>query len=339
MPRAVIDGVASWVPENRLTNDDLADRLGTWSADRILAKTGIRERRIAAPDECSSDLAVRAAQRLIGDGRLDPNEIDYILLCTQSPDFFLPTTACLIQERLGAPRTCGALDFNLGCSGYVYGLSLAKGLIESGQARCVLLLTAETYSKYINPKDRSVRSLFGDGAAATVVRAQEGTEAGIGQFLFGTDGRGGKNLIVPAGASRLPASEATAVETEDADGNVRSQNDLAMNGREIFRFAIETVPRAIKTLLERAKLAMEDIDFVIFHQATTFMLSELTRKIHIPAEKVPLEIEDIGNTVSSTIPIVIERLAARNALKTGHRLLLVGFGVGYSWAGGLVTWK
>lgn len=339
MPRAVVDGVASWLPETRLTNDDLAGQMGTWSADQIFEKTGIRERRIAASDECASDLAVKAAQRLIGEGRLDPNEIDYILLCTQSPDYLLPTTACLIQERLGAPRSCGALDFNLGCSGYVYGLSLAKGLIESGQARCVLLLTAETYSKYIHPMDRSVRTLFGDGAAATVIRAQEGVEAGIGQFLFGTDGRGGKNLIVPAGASRLPASEATAVEAEDGDGNVRSRNDLSMNGREIFRFAIETVPRAIKALLERTGLTIEDIDFVVFHQATRFMLNELVRKMRIPAEKVPLELEDVGNTVSSTIPIVIERLAARNMLKSGHRLLLVGFGVGYSWAGGLVTWK
>lgn len=337
MHKAVISALASYLPERVLTNKDLAAQFGTWTAEQIFEKTGIRSRHRAGPDECASDLAVKAAQKLIDSGRLDPQEVDYLLFCTQAPDHYLPTTACLIQDRLKLPRSCGALDFNLGCSGYVYGLSLAKGLIESSQARCVLLLTAETYSKYINSKDRSVCTVFGDGAAATVLRAAEGA-AGLDQFIFGSDGRGGRNLIVQTGGMRCQRTEETAQESTDADGNVRSANDLYMNGREIFLFAIQAVPVTINSLLEKAGLGRDDIDFFVFHQATRYMLDELVRKCKLPPDRVPYAFEMVGNTVSSTIPLVLEDLILSGRIKTGHRLMLVGFGVGYSWAGGIVRW-
>lgn len=344
MPDALIAAIASHLPEQTLTNETLAERHGSWTAEQIMQKVGIRERRIAAPEECASDLAVKAVQRLFEEGRLTPGEVDYVLYCTQSPDYLLPTTACLLQKRLGLPRSCGALDFNLGCSGFVYGLSLAKGLVASGQARCILLVTAETYSKFIHPRDFSVCALFGDAAAATVIRAaEEGGEGdgggSIGQFVFGTDGGGGGNLIVPTGGLRRARTAETAAETTDKDGNTRSQDNLYMNGREIFLFAIQQVPRAIAALLAKTGLTLEEIDQLVLHQANRFMLDELVRKIPFPREKTPYEFEDIGNTVSCTIPIALERLASQGRLQRGNRLVLVGFGVGYSWGACTVEWR
>lgn len=338
MPRAVIQSLATHLPAAVLSNDDLAARLGVWTSAQILEKTGIRERRVAAPDETAADLAFAAARKLIDSGRLNPASVDALLFCTQAPDHFLPTTACLLQERLGLPRTILALDYNLGCSGYVAGLALAKGLIESGLARTVLLLTADTYSKFIHPQDRSVCTLFGDGAAATVLAASDAPGAGLGAFLFGTDGRGGSQLIVPTGGARRPRTPESAVPATDADGNTRSADNLYMNGREIFRFAITTVPRTVTQLMEKAGLTPATVDHLVLHQANRFMMDELVRKMQWPPEKAPMRVENLGNTVSSTIPFVLEEMAADGRLTPGKRLLLVGFGVGYSWAGCDLTW-
>ena len=337
--QAIIESLEIHLPERIVTNEELAGRLGKWTAEEIFRKTGMRERRFAARDECSSDLAIAAARKLIAGGRLNPSDVDYILFCTQSPDYFLPQTAPIIQDRLGLPRTCGSLDFNHGCAGFVAGLSIAKGLIASSQARCVLFLTGETYSKFINPKDGSVATLFGDAGSATVVRACDtNTPAGIGEFVFGSDGRGAKNLIVPAGALRKPRSEATAIEATDSDGNTRSENDLYMNGRDVFRFAIVEVPKTVKALLEKARQTPDDIDYLILHQANRYMLDQLAQRLPVPKEKIPYEFEDVGNTVSCTIPITLHRLQGRGELRSGSRLLLVGFGVGYSWAACTLTW-
>jgi len=196
MSRAVIAAIEFHLPERRLTNPQLAEEFPDWGTEKIAEKTGIHARHIAAPGELSSDLANAAALKLFSSGSVRPEEIDFVLLCTQTPDFALPTTACLLQHRLGIPRSAGALDFNLGCSGYVYGLSLAKGLIETGQARRVLLLTAETYSKLIDPADRTVRTIFGDAGAASLVMANDEVDQEcLGPFAFGTDGAGGRNLV------------------------------------------------------------------------------------------------------------------------------------------------
>jgi 3-oxoacyl-[acyl-carrier-protein] synthase-3 len=201
--QAQISAIEYYFPTNVVTNEDLARDFPEWTPAKILEKTGIAERRLAAADQCSSDLAVEAAEKLFQSGACQRSEVDYLLLCTQSPDYFLPSTACLLQDRLGIPQTAGALDFNLGCSGYVYGLGLAKGLIETGQARKIVLITAETYSKFMHPSDKSVRPLFGDAAAATLISAHDfsGGEL-IGPFVFGTDGRGAENLIVRRGGMR-----------------------------------------------------------------------------------------------------------------------------------------
>ena len=197
--QAAIAAIEYYLPERTISTQDLATEFPEWSAEKIDAKTGICERHIAAAGECASDMAVAAARKLFDSGACRPGEIDYLLLCTQSPDYFLPTTACLVQNRLGIPTASGAMDFNLGCSGYVYGLGLAQGLIASGQASRILLLTAETYSKFLNARDRSVRTIFGDAAAATLVSAVDEPTPRIGPFVYGTDGSGGPNLIVPTG--------------------------------------------------------------------------------------------------------------------------------------------
>ena len=336
MKKASIAAVASYFPERTLTNEQLAADFPDWPAEKIMEKTGIACRRVASEEECASDLGVRAAQRLFESGACRPEEIDFLLFCTQSPDYFLPTTACLVQDRLGLRTNCGALDFNQGCSGFVYGLSLAKGLIESGAASRVLLITAETYSKFINLRDRTVRTLFGDAAAATLITAVESDDDLIGPFIFGTDGRGAENLIVAAGGLRKPISATTAEEREDKGGNWRSDQNLSMNGPEIFNFTLSAVPAAVKQLLERAGCTAADVDYYVFHQANRFMLERLRSKMNIPAEKFIIELEDCGNTVSSTIPIALERIAADGHIAAGARGMLVGFGVGYSWAAAMV---
>lgn len=199
--KAAINAIEYHLPDDVLTNSQLAVEHPDWAVEQYEQKIGITQRHISADGECSSDLGVVAAQKLFAGGACKPEGIDYLLFCTQSPDYFLPTTACIIQHRLGIPQSSGALDFNLGCSGYIYGLGLAKGLIETGQAKKVLLITAETYTKFIHPGDRTVRPLFGDAATATLIQAMESADSSatpsIGPFVYGTDGKGAKNLIVP----------------------------------------------------------------------------------------------------------------------------------------------
>ena len=301
---AKLTAIEYYLPEKILSTQDLSAEFPEWSVEKIDDKTGIRERHIAAPEECSSDLAVAAARKLFDSGACRPDEIDFVLLCTQSPDYFLPTTACLVQDRLGIPTTAGALDFNLGCSGFVYGLGLAEGLIASGQARNLLLLTAETYSKFLHPRDKSVRTLFGDAAAATLLTASE--QPSLGPFVYGTDGAGAPNLIVPAGGMRQARTAETAIAKEDDSENLRSQDNLFMAGGEIFNFTLSAVPKSIQALLERASLSFEQIDLFVFHQANRFMLEHLRKRLKIPAEKFQVSMAHCGNTVSSTIPIALK---------------------------------
>jgi 3-oxoacyl-[acyl-carrier-protein] synthase-3 len=319
------------LPERVLDNAALAAEFPDWTVDKIARKTGIKERRLAGPGETASDLAAKAARKLFASGETNPASIDYVILCTQSPDYLLPTTACLLQDRLGIPTHAGALDINLGCSGFVYGLSLAKGLIETGQARTVLLLTAETYSKYMHPSDRSVRTLFGDAAAATLVEATQAPTS-LGPFVFGTDGSGGENLIVKTGGTRNPGLVGPPGAAEPGP------DWLWMNGPEIFAFTLRVVPEVLDRLLGAADLNRDDVDQYVMHQANAYMLSHLRKKIGVPEERFVMALQDCGNTVSSTIPIAIKHAVADGRIEPGHLLALVGFGVGFSWGAGLVRW-
>jgi 3-oxoacyl-[acyl-carrier-protein] synthase-3 len=335
---AVVVDIASYFPEKILGNDELAARFPEWPEEKILEKTGIRTRHIAAADQTAADLAFEAAHNLFARGKVTPGDVDFVILCTQAPDYILPTSACILQDRLGIPTSAGAIDINLGCSGFVYSLSVAKGLIETGAARCVLLLTADTYSKYIHPNDKSVRTLFGDAACATVVAADGSAEAheSIGPFVFGTDGSGYKNLIVEAGGGRRPRDVDTSVERVDRFGNVRTDEHLYMNGAEVMAFSLREVPKAVDQLLHKAQCTKDDIDFFVMHQANKFMLEALCKKLKVPANKVPVCVENCGNTVSSTIPLTLIELREQGKLLPNTTLMLVGFGVGYSWAACLV---
>ena len=332
---AYLKAIASHLPEKVETNEQLQADNPSWDMAKISAKTRIERRRIAGDDETSADLAFKAAQHLLTNSPIQRDEIDYLLFCTQSPDYLLPTSACILQDRLRLPVTCGAIDFNLGCSGYVYGLQLGNALLSSGTAANVLFLTAETYSKYIHPEDRSVRVLFGDAATATLISGhQQG--ARIVACEVGTDGSGYGNLIVPIGGARRRPSRETPMESTDENGNIRSDANLFMNGQELFAFTLKRVPEVVDKLLTKTGLTAEAVDTYVFHQANAFMIEHLRRKMRLPKEKVPLLFKEVGNTVSNTIPLVLSQLAPY--LVPGSKVMLVGFGVGYSWGACLLEW-
>jgi 3-oxoacyl-[acyl-carrier-protein] synthase III len=327
-----IVSIAYHLPDHVLDNHALAATNPRFQPDKVKAKTGIDRRHVAAPDETAADLAVKAAERLFAGNDIVRETIDLVIFCTQAPDYFLPTTACTIHARLGLPSHAGAFDINLGCSGFVYGLGLAAAMIETGQASRVLLLTADTYSKFIDVEDLSVRSIFGDAGAATLI---EGGRGGLGPFVYGTDGKGAEHLMVPTGGLRSPVGEGFYT---IHGGAQRTGRPLHMNGPEVFNFTIAAVPKAVEALLAKAGLPPEAIDLFVFHQANTTMLEALRRKLDIPPERFFVDLSDAGNTVSSTIPIALARAAAQGRLAAGNRVMLVGFGVGYSWGATVLTW-
>ncbi|QDT05772.1 3-oxoacyl-[acyl-carrier-protein] synthase 3 protein 1 [Rubripirellula lacrimiformis] len=329
MPYAQIGKIAVHLPERVETNAMLAEEYPRWDLPLIEEKTGIRQRHIAAPDETASDLAVAAAEKLFDSGAIDRNDVDFLLLCTQTPDYPLPTTSCLIQDRLGLPTRCGAIDFNLGCSGFVYGLAVADGLIQSRAAKNILLLTAETYSKYIDQDDRSLRTIFGDAAAATLITP--GETPSLWGFQFGSDGSGGDMLMVGDGGAR-PASDAIKPRHRK-----RWKSRLYMDGPSLINFTVDAIPRLIDEILEENGLSDAGIDKYLMHQATWKMLDQLRSRMNVSDDRLPIDMVDVGNTVSCTLPILIDQLRSKGELKSGQTNMLVGFGVGLSWAGCL--WK
>jgi len=330
-PFAEIQSIACHLPDRMLGNAELVEQFPHWTEEKIVRKLGIENRPIAAEGETAADMAVLAAETLLENGSCEHEDIDFVLFCTQSPDYFLPTSACIIHERLGLPKACGALDFNLGCSGYVYGLSLAKGLIETGAAKKVLFLTSETYSKYINLNDRAARPLFGDGAAATLIAARTVKEEPIGPFVFGTDGSGADLLMVSAGGHRLPSSAETAAEQPDGKGSVRSMDQLKMHGPGIFSFAVDRVPPLVEELLHKSGKSREEVGTYIFHQANKYMLDRLQELCHLKGMNFFNNVMQRGNTVSSSIPIAMIDAWHSGVLKPNEWVMLVGFGVGLSW--------
>ena len=310
----------------------LPDKIDENPKNRLTKKTGILKRHICSENEIASDLAFRAAKKLFVSG-VDKNSIDCLILCTQSPDYYLPTTACLLQDKLGLPKTCGAFDYNLGCSGYIYGLSIAKGLIESEQAENILLVTAETYSKYINSKDNTVLPLFGDGATATLISGIDVEESGLTGFVFGTDGSGYNKLIVPVGGMKNRVSETCVEETTDDFGNTRTNLDLYMDGSAISDFALEVVPDTLEKVLTKSNLKKDEVDYFVFHQANKFMLEFLQMKCDLLGYPYWNDVKEYGNTVSSSIPIAIADMMRAIADREIKKVLSIGFGVGLSWGG------
>ena len=323
--------IATYLPKQILSNVDLANEFNRWEPEKIEAKLGIRERHISAKNQTAGDLAFNAAEKVLENYEKD--KIDMLIFCTQSPDHFLPATACILHKRLGLQNNVAAYDFNQGCSCYVYGLAMAKAFINSGIAKIVLLIVGETYSKHIHPKDLANRTIFGDGAAATIIEKNE--KEHIFEFVLGTDGTGEQNLIVQNGCFRSIKDE-NAEEITNEAGDISTLNNLFMNGPEIFNFTIESVPKAFNECLVKNKITLDDIDYVIFHQANSFMIEYLRKKIKIPKEKFYANMLLTGNTVSATIPIAISDSLNQGYIKKGDKVLLCGFGVGYSWGAVLI---
>ncbi|WP_159479147.1 3-oxoacyl-ACP synthase III family protein [Chryseobacterium sp. 18068] len=318
-------------PEVMITNEDLKKDFPDYDFERFEEKVGIKRRYVVSDDETALDLAEKACNKLFQN--FDKQKIDYILYCTQSPEYFLPTTACILQDRLGLRKDIGALDFNLGCSGFTYGVNLANALISSGQVENVLLVTAETYSKFIHPKDKTNRSIFGDAAAATLISKTD--DDNILKFKFGTDGSGYDKLIVKNGCSKFPL-DSDAEQISYGTDNIYTDNHLYMNGPEVFNFTTKVIPDFVKEIMADNKLEINQIDQFVFHQANSFMLDFLRKRVKISKENFYNDLSDGGNTVSCTIPIALKRYT--DSLEENKELTLgiVGFGVGLSWSGGII---
>jgi 3-oxoacyl-[acyl-carrier-protein] synthase III len=315
-----------YLPERRVTNEDIMKDFPAWSPEVFEKTVGVKCRHVAAPGETAADMAMKAAVKLLE--RVDRSDVDFTILCTQYPDYYKPTTACLLQKKLGLRNDSGAYDINLGCSGFVYGLALAKALIAGDIARNVLLLTSTCASQYIYHKDRAKQCLFGDGASATLVSKSEKNK--IFSFEFGTDGNN-KVLVIPNGAFRR-RYDFGAPEIEYEPGSITTDNHLQMDGHEIMNFTLIRVPPLIRNILEKNGLKLEEIDHFIFHQANPFILEHVRRRCGIPAEKFFNDIVNTGNTGSSSIPLGIKSLLMDKKATEGQKLLLAGFGVGLSWA-------
>lgn len=327
-----IDQISFHLPSNVLTNKNLKDMFSDFDEEKFKNKIGIIERRFANENETSLDLAFFAAHKLLE--KENKNDIDFILFCTQSPDYLLPTSACILQERLGLSKNIGALDYNLGCSGYIYGLAIAKGLIFSGVSKKILLVTAETYSKYIHPKNKSNKAIFGDAGSASIVSL--GGSGKIGDFILGTDGSGFDKLIVKNGGSRNKSDEAP-IEYACGMNDFTDENHLYMNGPEIYNFTLDVIPKTFEKILKINNLSVYEIDYFIFHQANNYMLDYLCKKLKIPKNKFHNEMYYTGNTVSCTIPIALFNALSQGKVKRGDKILLLGFGVGLSWGGTIIT--
>lgn len=333
MRNSYLQFISYYLPEKTLSNEDLNRVFPEWSTEKILKKTGVGLRHIAASDETAVDMAEKAANGLLDGIGFDRSVIDFIILCTQSPDYFLPTSACILQDRLRLKDSCGAFDYNLGCSGYVYGLGIAKGLIESGQAENVLLLTSESYTKYLHPEDKSCRTIFGDGASASLItsnKAVGGLNARIGNLSYRTIGSHFRSLIVENGCSRQ-CVRGHAEDVRDADNNfVKNPDYLFMDGREIFEFSAHAVPEVMNENLQKNNLSSDDVDLFVLHQANAYMLNYVRMRTKIPSGKFVVDLANQGNTVSSTIPIALKNHIQDSPLPEGSKMMLCGFGVGLS---------
>ena len=314
----MIQEIATYIPTKTLCNDELCVGLGRWTSEEVYQKTGIRRRVVAGEDETALDMGVKACETLF-DKLGEIPAIDYILFCTQFPDHSLPPNATLLQARLNLPDSLGAFDFNLACSGYVYGLHMAKSMLAAGTARNVLLVTADTYTHHIAKDDAVCRPIFGDAASATLLCHDSSVE--LNHFTLGTSGAHGMRLSCSDHGEKVHLG---LIDDEESEG-------ISMQGPDVFNFSLQVVPPAIRSTLAKAKLEVQDVDYFVLHQANAFMLEHLRRRIKVEKDHFVVDMENIGNTVSSSIPIVLEKMLAAGELVSGKRVLLCGFGVGFSW--------
>lgn len=328
MMRSVgILGIGHYVPEKVLTNFDLEKMVDT-SDEWITERTGIKQRHVAAPEEATSDLSLKAAQKALEDAGVAPEEIDLVIVATASPDHAFPSTACLVQDRIGA-KNAAAFDLSAGCSGFVYSLGVASQMIKTGLYNKALIIGAETLSRIMNWQDRNTCVLFGDGAGAAVVGVVEDGYGVLGIDL-GADGSGGKYLYQPAGGSRTPASEQTIADND---------HTIHMNGPEVFKFAIQIMGKTAKTALKNAGMKPEELDMLFPHQANLRIISSAAKRLKMPMEKVWVNVDKYANTSAASIPIALCEAQAAGVLKKGDNILLDGFGAGLTWAAIVLKWS
>lgn len=326
--------ITYYLPDIIVTNDDLALEFHQISSDSIYRQSGIRKRRVVRPYELGSDLSFRAAEKLFHENpAIDLDTIDLLISCSQGPDFKAPSNSVLIHERLGLSENCACLDMPLGCSGYVYCLGIAKAMLASGQARNILILTSEVPSHIIHSEDLYLRMIFGDAGTATYMSLDSLPK--IGNFVYGTDGSGARALYVDRSAARNPIDSDWINLHANEIGNLQ-HGRMYMNGSDIVHFSIKKVPELLRHTLLKNNLTFEQIDLFIFHQASGFILNVLKRKCKIPDEKFFVYIEDVGNTVSNTIPIALAEAIKQNVAREGMRVMLLGFGIGFAWGGTVI---
>jgi 3-oxoacyl-[acyl-carrier-protein] synthase-3 len=324
-----IDKISIHLPQRILSNDMLAEEFNI-STSEIFKRTGIETRYLSATDETASDLAYMAGQQLLSKEPDLNKSIDFLIFCSDCFDYIAPASSCILQNRLELPKTTGCIDLPYGCSGFVYGLGIANGLLESGMAKRILFLTCDTSTKTLHPKNFDQRSLFSDAAVAMLISKNNKTPAN--QFVFGTDGSGALDLYIEGSAFRKPHDVNFKKESSLPHG------EMVMNGANIFSFALKTVPALVNDTLKKSGLNFEDIDLFIFHQANGFILETLRKKMNIPKEKFYTNIKDYGNTVASSIALAIYGAEQEKILQKGMKVLVAGFGVGNSWAATVINY-
>ena len=337
MTNSRISAIHYCVPRLRLTNEELEERFGQRQVRSIVKMAGIKERRIAAPGQTAADLAYWATRRLVEDRKIDLAEIDLVIFASQTPDYQIPATACVLHGRLGLSDRCAAFDVNLGCTAYPYSLSIAHGLISTGVAKKALVINAETLTKVIHPEDRSLIPLHGDAAVVSLVEACPET-SGFRAFLLGTDGTGYEHLIIPASGMRKPRTAESSLPVADESGIVRSQEHLYMNGPAIFHFSIHKIPEVINQALAQFNVGMEDLDLVVLHQANKTMVNQIYRTVGVPEEKQFYFMETVGNVSGPSLPLTLAEAWRQGRVRPRSKTLLVAFGVGLSWGVALHEW-
>lgn len=331
-----IRSIAHALPEREVTNADLARENPSWDMDRVFARTGVRARRVTAPDETALDLSVTACEALVEETGLDLGSIDALLYCTQSPDYPMPGNAHVLHGQLGLDDGVMAFDYNLGCSGYVYGLAIADAVLRGGLASEVLLVTSGTYTKYVNARDRSTRVVLGDGAAVTHVSGRDGEGGRIAAVELRSNGSVLEKVFIPGGGARRPHSDETRREIADDSGNVRSALDMHMDGPAVWAFANSVLPDHVRGFLESQSLSLDDVDLFVFHQASKMVLDSMTRALGVPADKVYRCLEEVGNLSAASIPYALRAALDEGAIRSGSLVLLSALGAGMSYGSVLV---
>lgn len=325
----IIEQIEYYLPEKVITNEDLVLENPAWNIEKIEEKSGVKSRHIVEDDQTAFDLSIKAVEKILSVGTFSKDQIDAIIFCTQSPDYIMPSNSFLIHKYFNFSEDVWTFDYNLACSGFIFGLAISRGILQTNLAKNILLITSETYSKYLNPKDRSTRVLFGDGAAACII--SDGKDRGIIDVILSSNGEKFDTFYIPAGGCKIPKSIHTKEIDIDQSGNVRNLENIHMNGFAVWQFISKKVSEQISKLLVRNNLSVNDIDLFVFHQASKLTLDSLVKILKINKDKVIINLKEVGNTVSSSIPIVLKDAENSGKLKRGDLILLSGFGVGLSW--------